>query len=271
MDRQDTVPRELLLSLLGEFEQSQEKEVEILVGEAPEWFPKDLILPGDTRVLGSRVHDEEDGKHVKVVGTTAQSPEGVAAEYRRVLFRQGWKKEDLEGGGFRRYRQGISVDLCKGDTSLSASPRASESTGTQLHLSYRVGLRENHPCNRERRVPENPSLAPVLERPEGVTSIEMGGSTHSGYGERLEQAYANAEADLSASELATRYGKQLREQGWTLERKRNTDGLAAWYWHLKDEESGRRWTGLFTVVTVPDSSGQKYRLRFEMWEPDASE
>jgi hypothetical protein len=48
------------------------------------------------------------------------------------------------------------------------------------------------------------------------------------------------------------------------------DGLAAWAWRL-DAEDERRWNGLFTVVALPDSSEQTYKLRFETWGPEALE
>jgi len=271
----DKVPEELVLSLLGG-PGAGEKAPDILVGTVPGWFPKDFILPADARVLGSQAYGKT---RARVIVATSTSPGTLVAEYRRTLSGQGWTVPDESAereGGFVGQRSKESVEFCRQGTALQVSPKSAKNGRILLHLVYEKELSRSHSCNRDGDVrhsrAETKVPIPVLASPEGVTFVEgivgRGGRTSS---DRWGRVYASVETALGASELATRYGKQLREQDWTLEKKRNTDGLAAWYWHLKDEESGRRWTGLFTVVAVPDSSGQKYRLGFETWKPGASE
>lgn len=267
----DGVPKELLLSLLGDFGQKEEAS-DILVGKAPKWFPNDLILPSDARVLGTRVRSETQAR---VIVVTSRPPEALVSEYRRTLSRRGWTISDnsRDQGGFVHTRSLRTAVLCGEDTSLTV--RAFKNTRTHLRLSYDTDLSEDNVCEREgRRRAPGMSLElpiPILMPPEGVETVGMSHGSGSGSSERgWEVRAVRAESALGASEIAARYGTQIRKQGWTLQQRRGVEGVAAWSWRL-DKESGEHWNGLFTVTTLPDSKGQEHQLRFETWGPDTSE
>jgi hypothetical protein len=256
----DAVPEELLLTLLDD------AGGRILVGRAPAWFPDDLILPADARVLGARVRDTT---YAEVVVATAQSPEEVVRQYERTMYQREWKSESLMARmaeGFRSRQRATSAGFCKGKEAFLTLSTQTAGPETRLSLSYDTDLPDDHRCNAEVRSRSHKVPVPTLETPGDAIAVEMAGWAGSGKGVQL---HATAESGLSAPELAARYGPQLRAQGWTLEEKQTSGGLAAWSWRLTDE-SGDRWHGLFMAIPLPDSTERRHALRFEIWKRDVS-
>src|SRR5690349_1894881 len=138
-DRQDPIPRELVLALLN-LGPGMPGGADIRVGKAPDDVPPELVPPG-FQVLGSTTQFESS----VVVLTAPQAPDSAISLFESHLLSAGWTKPAVAQA--RPMRGFVSADattggyeqpniVCRGDSFATFSGTYRRTGGSILKVSY---------------------------------------------------------------------------------------------------------------------------------------
>lgn len=260
--RDETVPRELVMTLLGLSESSSGPQ--LLVGRLPAGFPA-ALAPAGARVVGSLAHRREQSA---VFALPQPCPEAAAA-YARTVEAAGWTRPPsfgmmMERRGFLPAGMGASPGppalFCQGGRLLTFSTFPREGGGS--HLKVEVQPAHAHSsCNPEvaRRF-EGPRIefpVPALYAPEGAELREMGMGTVS---DDYQELQARLGTPMAPAELVAHYAAQLRQAGWTAGGTSAGEGVAVQTFARRDA-SGQGWHAVLAAVAVPGSDRRDLSLR----------
>ncbi|MGE5335261.1 MAG: hypothetical protein ACM3N4_11215 [Nitrososphaerota archaeon] len=249
----DASLRELALALIPSRNLGglPEEGRQLLVGQLPPDFPRDILLLPGARVVGALA------AHTPVVVLdTDQSGEEVVRFYREQLTGAGWSAEDFIGphqGGFLHSRE---IDRQFGNfyredgasLTVVAYATAPGRTGVQLTLSPEGGIAMRDRGRHRREMAHDPwrILPPIAPPPHSAQSSEGG----SGGGDRVSSS-ARVETDLDLGALATHYTAQLERAGWQRTNSGESDPVAWSTWSFEDEDK-EPWRALFVILRRPD-------------------
>lgn len=217
-------------------------------------LPADLgfALPPGSRVVGS-VRVASSGpdfpSSVTVYFDTRLTPAQVEAHFARVLPQAGWKVFPLgpggpgAEGGFLPSApvDGRSYYRLKPDQRVSVQARAVGGV-TQVTLARydEANLAQILRYAQDERF-DPARLLPKLTPPAGATVSPRGGGSS---GDNVTQ-YASIESKLSRTALFDHYVGQLKQAGWTLRNRADTDTLTSSIWTFKQD--GKERVGLLLI------------------------
>lgn len=151
---------------------------------------------------------------------------------------------------FQRRQSSSTALFCREDTVLRRFISSQGNEGARLKVEYRTGGPMSRLCNRPqssaglmRDVPR-PSLEPPSE-----AAIVSGRRRIGSF-----SSHPRVASDLSSVELASHYADQLRDQGWTLEARKEDRGAVNQSWRLEDDSGCR---GFLVVMPFPGTLEKK--------------
>jgi hypothetical protein len=138
---------------------------------------------------------------------------------------------------------------------LSVNASADRGQPTDVRLNLNTSKTQGYPCFQQPGAgPMSNQLIPRLVAPSGAQQVEGGGG---GSGSRSSYTTASYATDQSASALASFYGDQLTQAGWT-KLDSGQSGQIAWStWELRDKD-GTSWKGLFFALDLPGIPSHRF-------------
>jgi hypothetical protein len=168
----------------------------------------------------------------------------------------GWKvkEDDRQRGGCMARQHEQLLLYCGTDGSMfSYSVQDSADSGSLLSVHRYSKTPMFDPCGEEGsgRNPRRSGPMPALEPPTGVRSSMMGSHGFGPNGARSESVVL-ATSD-APRELATHFGAQIADQGWTLDSDLVGDSMATQLWSLTDG-AGKPWRGMLVIAVLSEEA-----------------
>jgi hypothetical protein len=273
-DQPEPVPRELAAALIGSGFGGE--STDFFVGTLPSGLPDDFTLPEGAQVLGGVSTDgfgfplnpfgsSSPPERRIIVADVPSRSSSVKARHDSTLVGRGWSRMTSVPPNQQvcQRRQSSSTALfCREDTVLRRFISSQGNEGARLKVEYRTGGPMSRFCNRPqssaglmRDVPR-PSLEPPSE-----AAIVLGRRRIGSF-----SSYPRVESDLSSVELASHYADQLRDQGWTLEARKEDRGAVNQSWRLEDD-SGQTWRDFLVVMPFPGTLEKKILFHIaQQWD-----
>jgi hypothetical protein len=262
-----TLPRELLLALLGNANPRDSATLE--VGRVPAAFPSQLAPAGVT-MLGGVSYPARGasagGRRGTALLVLAEPPARAAATVAAALEGAGWRQPQLppvmrERGGFvpptpvARF-----TTLCRDDVAISLVPSERQAGGSFVRATL-MPVRQTQ-CDPDAAARTSPYFEelpfPALVAPPGVTSTSV--SSGSGGGGDRREAFTRMQVDMTPEALVAHYAEQLARAGWTLGTPQQADGVAMRPTSTRDAQ-GRTWQGVLVVQRLGDGHDRDVTLR----------
>ncbi len=238
--------RELLGRVLT-FGGPEAGSVLVLVGESPGSLPFSLPLPDNADILGSVLREERAFYGTEMYLHVELTPEQTMDFYRQNLDGDDWRLPEEPGSssGFisEPYPSGTFCHIPTGASVWINAFRLDEGT-TDLRLSIQTAneysiCEQDYGSGYEDKVQR---ILPLLAAPPGAM-VKSGGMSSGGNEGDMS---AIVQTELSAEELATYYGNQLLDVGWTGAGSGSSE-VASWsFWKLVTDED-ETWIGTFLV------------------------
>lgn len=225
---------------------------EVVVGRLPENFPADLLLPGNTEVLGGLRYvggTVMRGPQASVVAIIRSNDEAVITSMQAAWERAGWNtpREMDRQGGFLQEILPRSRFFCRDSSYVNVAVWPRRAGGRYLRID--LSTMQMTPC--QRMVMRNPELEsgrepfPALRAPQGAISIDasMSGSQFA------REASARLETDMTPVQLIAHYGAQLKAAGWTLRETASVPKIAMQIAEKRNSR-GNVETGILSAIAV---------------------
>lgn len=262
----DTASMQVLLQrlLTYSYPGAPTQQTQIYVGKTPDRLPVDLPLPDGSRVIGSVVRE---GENIQIVLDAPLTPDRVLDFYRQRMQAAGWSAQDqptAPGGGFVASSIPTGLTLCQSRSGPSLFVNASATSGqlADVRLTLNTNKTQAYSCS-----PQpggqlgTEQLIPRLVAPAGARQIE-GGSGGSSTGSSYNSA--TLAIDQNAAALATFYGDQLSQAGWTKQDSGQSGPLSWSTWSLQDKQ-GTSWKGLFFALDLWGAPSRRFvHVRVDM-------
>jgi hypothetical protein len=225
----------------------------LFVGAPKPEIAQGVPLPSSATMLGGM----ENERSVTVVATVPRPAEQVRSEMSSLLESGGWKARVQDGqprGGFMARQRQQDVMHCAADGTMLHYSVQDQDRGSLLTVRRFAKMLGYSPCDEpaSNRGMREEGPMPSLEPPAGastvIQSMSHGMGRNGGRGESVVLSSDDAPRDL-----ATHFGAQIADQGWTLESDLAGDSMAMQMWSLT-EATGRPWRGILTIAVLGDDS-----------------
>jgi hypothetical protein len=223
----------------------------LFVGAPEPEVAQTIPLPSDATPVGG----SENERGVTLVATVARATEQVRSEMSGLLQSAGWKARVEDGqprGGFMARQRQQDVMHCAADGAMIHYSVQERDSGTLLTVRRYGKMPGFSPCNEppaHRGMRERGPM-PALDPPPGVSAGMQGMSSgpHGSHGESVVLSSDDAPRDL-----ATHFGAQIADQGWTLDADLMGDTMAMQMWSLTDS-AGTAWRGMLTIAVLGEDT-----------------
>jgi hypothetical protein len=225
----------------------------LFVGAPKPEIAQVVPLPASATTLGGMEHE----RGMTVVATVARPTAEVRSEMTSLLASGGWKARVEDGqprGGFTARQRQQDVMHCAADGAMLHYSVQEQDSGSLLTVRRYAKTPGFNPCDEpvSHRSSRHMGPMPVLEPPPGASvGIQSMSESHGRNGARGESVVLSI--GDAPRDLATHFGAQIADQGWTLDADLVGDSMAMQMWSLTDA-AGTVWRGLLTIAVLGEDT-----------------
>lgn len=259
--------RQLAMRLLSTGTAQDSAQVEVDVGQIPDWLAEVVPLPEQAKVIGTYVRRANPDStppathqaQASVVLDVPMPSEAVSEFYGQRLPDRGWDRHQRgppQRSGFVPSLSNEGQTFCETDGSayLRINAYERDAAPTDVRVSWHEG-EVYSPCDEPdvRAGGMDREPIPSLVAPQGSRTTGAGG----GGGSDRKTTRVTLITDLDVSALLKHYESQLMDADWR-KLSNNSSGPLAWSsWQLQDDQ-GQPWRGLLFGINLPGESATRH-------------